>query len=71
VITLLTQLAHGIHVWYCRERELAAVKVDAKDVEFIVMQLEVSKDAADRALREHLVREHAMCMRRATCMREG
>jgi NACalpha-BTF3-like transcription factor len=40
----------------CRERELAAVKVDVKDVEFIVQQLEVSKDAADRSLREHKVR---------------
>ena len=40
----------------CRERELAAVKVDVKDVDFIVQQLEVSKDAADRSLREHKVR---------------
>lgn len=36
----------------CRERELAAVKVEASDVELIAAEFEIEKKAAERHLRE-------------------
>lgn len=44
--SLTSMLAH-------RERELAAVRVEAADVELIANELEIPKDKADRVLREH------------------
>merc|ERR1711915_521235 len=36
-----------------RERELAKVTVSKEDIDLIVTEMEISKDAADRTLREH------------------
>eukprot|EP00051_Salpingoeca_urceolata_P004249 m.63763 g.63763 ORF g.63763 m.63763 type:complete len:120 (-) comp13500_c0_seq2:181-540(-) len=36
-----------------RKKELAAVKVNAADVELLVQEFEVPKDVAERRLREH------------------
>ena len=38
---------------YCRDKELAAVKVTAADVDIIMSELEVDHKQADRRLREH------------------
>lgn len=37
----------------CRDKELAAVKITAADVEIIMSELEVDQKQADRRLREH------------------
>ena len=37
----------------CRDKELAAVKVTAADVEIIMSELEVDRKQAERRLREH------------------
>lgn len=37
----------------CRDRELAAVKINQADVEIIVAEIEVDQKQADRRLREH------------------
>ncbi|CAD5322284.1 unnamed protein product [Arabidopsis thaliana] len=36
-----------------REKELASVKINPADVEFIVNELEIEKNVAERTLREH------------------
>jgi NACalpha-BTF3-like transcription factor len=37
----------------CREKELAAVKINKEDVDVIATEFEVDKKAAERRLREH------------------
>lgn len=41
-----------VYPFQCRERELAAVKVEASDVELIAAEFEIEKKAAERHLRE-------------------
>lgn len=38
---------------YYREKELAAVKINAADIDIIANELEVDKKVAERTLREH------------------
>ena len=40
---------------FYRERELAAVKVSKEDIELVATEMEMSKDLAERALRENKV----------------
>ncbi|GAV67354.1 hypothetical protein CFOL_v3_10860, partial [Cephalotus follicularis] len=37
----------------CREKELAAVKINAADVDIIANELELDKKVAERTSREH------------------
>lgn len=45
--------SHGALHACGRDKELAAVKISAADVELIVREIEVDQKAADRRLREH------------------
>jgi NACalpha-BTF3-like transcription factor len=47
---LCVQLGRG---GLCRERELAAVKIDLLDVKTIASEFEIDVKAAERRLREH------------------
>lgn len=46
---------HKLYAWlqFYREKELAAVKINAGDVEIIANELELDKKVAERTLREH------------------
>ncbi|XP_017592371.1 PREDICTED: huntingtin-interacting protein K, partial [Corvus brachyrhynchos] len=49
-----TLVTGGLSVSCCREKELAKVTIKKEDLELIMTEMEISRAAAERSLREHM-----------------
>ena len=50
---LRSSVADSVKLFLCRDKKLAAIKVNKEDVDIIAAEFELDTKTADRRLREH------------------